>query len=74
MAALGWVEAAVGYNADNVNEKSLQMFRVCNSIVPAVLFLIIGIIMFGLWLNKQTTQQVADELAERRKKFAAQTS
>ena len=41
-AALGWVEAGVGYNADNVNEKSLQMFRVCNSIVPAVLFLIIA--------------------------------
>jgi Na+/melibiose symporter-like transporter len=50
------------------------MFRVCNSIVPGVLFLIIGIIMFGLWLNKQTTQQVADELAERRRKFAAGAS
>ena len=71
-AALGWVEAGVGYNADSVNEKSLQMFRVCNSIVPGVLFLIIGIIMFGLWLNKQTTQQVADELAERRRKYASE--
>jgi glycoside/pentoside/hexuronide:cation symporter, GPH family len=69
-AALGWVEDAVGYNADNVTEKSLQMFRVCNSLVPAVLFLICVCILFGLWLNKGTTLQVADELAERRKKLA----
>lgn len=65
-AALGWVEGAVGYNADNVTEQSLQMFRICNSIVPAVLFLICAGILFRLWLNKQTTQQMADELAARR--------
>jgi GPH family glycoside/pentoside/hexuronide:cation symporter len=73
-AALGWVEDAVGYNVDNVTESSLQMFRVCNSVVPAVLFLICAGILFGLWLNKHTTQQVADELAERRNKLAAQNA
>jgi GPH family glycoside/pentoside/hexuronide:cation symporter len=71
-AALGWVEGAVGYNADNITEKSLQMFRVCNSIVPAILFVVCGSIMFGLWLNKRTTLEMADELAERRRKLAAQ--
>jgi Na+/melibiose symporter-like transporter len=65
-AALGWVEGAVGYDADNVTETSLQMFRICNSIVPSVLFLICAGVLFRLWLNKQTTQQVADELALRR--------
>src|SRR5207244_4104719 len=70
-AALGWAEDAVGYNADNVTEKSLQMFRVCNSIVPAFLFVICASVMFGLWLNKQTTSQMANELEERRRKFAA---
>jgi len=69
-AALGWVEAAVGYSADSVTEQSLQMFRVCNTIVPAVLFIICGSIMFGLWLNKRTTQQMADELAGRRRQAA----
>ena len=73
-AALGWVEDAVGYNADNVTEKSLQMFRVCNSIVPAALFVICASVMFGLWLNKQTTRQMSDELTERRKKIAMQTA
>lgn len=73
-AALGWVEAGVGYNADNVNEQSLQMFRLCNSIVPAALFLVCGGVMFGLWLNKRTTLQVADELAERRRKATAGAS
>ena len=70
-AALGWVEGAVGYNTDNVTETSLQMFRVCNTIVPAILFVLCASIMFKLWLNKRTTQQVADELAERRRKYAA---
>ena len=69
-AALGWVEGAVGYSADHVTERSLQMFRVCNSIVPAVLFLICASILSRLWLNKQTTQQVADELAARRRQAA----
>jgi Na+/melibiose symporter-like transporter len=73
-AALGWVEDAVGYNSDNVTEKSLQMFRVCNSIVPAFLFVICASVMFGLWLNKRTTQQMADELTERRNKLAAQAA
>jgi Na+/melibiose symporter-like transporter len=73
-AALGWVEDAVGYNADNVSEKALQMFRLSNSLVPAGLFLVCACILFGLWLNKQTTQQVADELAERRRKLSSTTA
>jgi Na+/melibiose symporter-like transporter len=73
-AALGWVEDAVGYNSDNVTEKSLQMFRVCNTLVPALLFVICAGVMFGLWLNKRTTQQMADELAERRNKLTTQTA
>ena len=71
-AALGWVEDAVGYNADNVTEKSLQMFRVCNTVVPAILFLVCAGVMLGLWLNKRTTLQMAHELAELRRKASAQ--
>lgn len=73
-AALGWVEDAVGYNADNVTERSLQMFRSCNTIVPAVLFLVCAGVLFRLWLNKRTTQQIADELCERRRKLAPQAA
>lgn len=65
------MEGAVGYNADDVTEKSLQMFRVCNTIIPAVLFVVCASVMFGLWLNKQTTHQMANELDERRRKLAA---
>ena len=39
-AALGWVEHAVGYDPDNVSPEMVQAFRVCTTIIPAVLFFI----------------------------------
>ena len=67
-AALSWVEDAVGYgDGKPVTDSHIEMFRISNTIVPAALFVICTIILFGLWLNKRTTQQVADDLAERRK-------
>lgn len=74
-ATLGWVEEAVGYgDGKPVTDAHIQMFRVSNTLVPAALFLVCTFFLFRLWLNKRTTQQVADELAERRKKFAGQTA
>jgi Na+/melibiose symporter-like transporter len=73
-AALSWVEGAVGYGDGNVTASHIEMFRVSNTLVPAGLFLICAIILFRLWLNKHTTQQVAEELEERRRKISPQTA
>lgn len=54
--------------------ETVHGFRICVSVLTAVLFAICTILLFSLPLNKRTTIQMADELAERRRKFAAQTS
>ena len=50
---------------------AIQGFRVCSGIVVGILFGICTILLASYQLNKRTTIQMADELAERRKKFAA---
>jgi Na+/melibiose symporter-like transporter len=49
-------------------------FRFCVSVLTALLFAICTILLLSLPLNKQTTIQMADELEERRRKFASQTT
>jgi glycoside/pentoside/hexuronide:cation symporter, GPH family len=51
-----------------------QGFRVSSGIITGILFAICSVLLSVYQLNKRTTIQMADELAERRKKFAAQTS
>ena len=46
-------------------------FRVCSGIVVGLLFAVCTVLLISYKLNKRLTLQMADELAERREKFAA---
>jgi Na+/melibiose symporter-like transporter len=58
----------------NQPTESKHGFRFCVSILTGILFAICTVLLFSLPLNKQTTLQMADELAERRKRLGAQPS
>jgi Na+/melibiose symporter-like transporter len=47
-------------------------YRVCVGIVVGLMFAICTILLLVYPLNKRTTIQMADELAERRRKFASE--
>jgi len=49
-------------------------FRFCSGIITGIMFAICTILLASYQLNKRTTIQMADELAERRRQFGAQTS
>ncbi len=51
---------------------AIQGYRVCGGIVVGILFGIFTALLAGYQLNKRTTIEMADALAERRKKFAAE--
>jgi glycoside/pentoside/hexuronide:cation symporter, GPH family len=53
---------------------AIQGYRACSGIVVGILFAICTVLLASYQLNKRTTIQMADELAERRKQFAAQTA
>jgi Na+/melibiose symporter-like transporter len=53
---------------------AIQGFRACSGIVVGILFGICTILLLSYQLNKRMTIQMADELAERRKKSAGQTA
>jgi glycoside/pentoside/hexuronide:cation symporter, GPH family len=50
--------------------QAVQGFRVCSGIVVGLLFAVCTVLLITYKLNKRLTIQMADELAERRKKFA----
>jgi Na+/melibiose symporter-like transporter len=54
--------------------EALRGFRVCTGIVVGILFAVCTVLLLCYKLNKRATIQMADELAERRKNVAAQTS
>ncbi|HSY44239.1 MAG TPA: MFS transporter [Candidatus Acidoferrum sp.] len=54
--------------------EAVHGFRFCVSILTGLLFAICTVLLFSLPLNKRTTIQMANELAERRKKLAAAAS
>jgi len=47
-------------------------YRVCSGIVVGIIFAICAILLICYPLNKRLTIQMADELAERRRKYAAE--
>ena len=51
--------------------EAVQGFRVCSGIVVGMLFAVCTVLLVIYKLNKRLTIQMADELAERRKKFAS---
>jgi Na+/melibiose symporter-like transporter len=52
---------------------AIQGYRACSGIVVGILFAICTVLLACYQLNKNTTLQMANELDERRRKFAAQT-
>jgi len=67
-AAFSWIEEYVGYDATHPSEAILQTFRSCNTLAAAGFFVFCLAFMFAYPLNKHKTQQISDDLAERRKK------
>lgn len=53
---------------------ALRGYRACSGIVVGILFVVCTILLSIYQLDKHKTIQMADELVERRKKFAAQSS
>jgi Na+/melibiose symporter-like transporter len=52
-----------------VTGQILEGFRFCSSIVVGILFALCTVLLIVYKLNRKMTYQMADELAERRKKF-----
>ena len=70
-AAFLWLMAMYGYspNAPQTPE-TLQGIRMCSSVYLGILFAVCTILLMIYPITKRLTIQIADELAERRKKFA----
>lgn len=68
----GWLLSLYGYvpNAVQTTE-SLQGIRMTSSLFPAIPFTLAVICLFFYKIDKRLNIQVTDELAERRKKYAA---
>ncbi len=58
----------------NQTPDAKQGFRASSGVITGILFAICTFLLTLYPLNKQTTIQMADELAERRRKYAAHTS
>ncbi|MGD1044607.1 MAG: glycoside-pentoside-hexuronide (GPH):cation symporter [Bacteroidota bacterium] len=51
--------------------QAIEGFRACSGIVVGIMFAICTLLLMAYQINKNMTIQMADELAERRKKFAS---
>jgi Na+/melibiose symporter-like transporter len=74
-AFLWTMAAAFEYDPKaTMTDETIQGFRICRAVVVAVLFAICTLLLIMYPLNKRSTLQMADELADRRKKFAQQAA
>ena len=73
-AAFLWIMAGLFHYDTKLPDaqQAIDGYRVCSGIVTGIFFAICTVLLLCYQLNKATTIQMADELAERRKKFAAQ--
>jgi Na+/melibiose symporter-like transporter len=70
--AAGWLLSGYGYKPNAVQTpEALRGIRMTISIYPAILFLIVIVCLVCYKIGKRLNLQIQDELAERRKKFAA---
>ena len=70
--AAGWLLSGYGYVPNAVQTpEALQGIRMTISIYPAILFGIVIVCLLCYKIGKRLNLQIQDELAERRKKFAA---
>jgi glycoside/pentoside/hexuronide:cation symporter, GPH family len=73
-ASFLWLMAIYDYHANQTQtDSALQGIRLASSIFPAVLFGVCTILLANYKLNRSLTLQMAQELAERRKKSAMQS-
>jgi Na+/melibiose symporter-like transporter len=71
-ASLLWIMAGFfQYDAKQApTAQTLEGFRVCSGLVVGILFAICTALLLAYKINKRMTIQMADELAERRRKVA----
>jgi Na+/melibiose symporter-like transporter len=70
-ASFLWLMGMYGYAANQAQTpRTLEGIRMCSGVYVGILFAICTVLLIIYQLNKRTTIQIADELAERRKKFA----
>jgi Na+/melibiose symporter-like transporter len=68
----GWLLSGYGYKPNAIQTpEALTGIRMTISIYPAILFLIVIVCLVCYKIGKRLNLQIQDELAERRKKFAA---
>ncbi len=65
------IQSIMHYDPDHVSDAVTQMFRVCTTIVPGILFAICTVMFVLYKLDKHTTQKIVDELAQRKALAAA---
>jgi glycoside/pentoside/hexuronide:cation symporter, GPH family len=71
-AMAGWLLSGYGYRANAVQTpEALRGIRLTISVFPAIFFVIVIICLLCYKIGKDLNLQIQDELAERRKKFAA---
>jgi Na+/melibiose symporter-like transporter len=70
--AAGWLLSGYGYTPNAVQTpEALRGIRMTISVYPAILFLIVIVCLVCYKIGKRLNLQIQDELAERRKNFAA---
>ncbi|HVS70460.1 MAG TPA: MFS transporter [Phycisphaerae bacterium] len=60
------VQASLHYDPNAITPEIVSMFRICTSLVPAILFAMCTLLLLAYRLDKERTLQMADELAARR--------
>ena len=71
-ASFLWLMGMYGYEANQAQtRRTLEGIRLCSGLYVGLLFATCTLLLIVFQLNKKLTIQIADELAERRKKFAA---
>ena len=71
-SAAGWLLSAFGYRANAVETSgALQGIRMTISIFPSILFLVVLACLIAYPVSKSLNLRIQDELAARRKAFAA---
>jgi Na+/melibiose symporter-like transporter len=71
-ASLLWLLSMYGYAANQAQTpRTIEGIRMCSSVYVGILFVACTGFVLGYKINKAMTHQIADELAERRRKFAA---
>lgn len=71
-ASFLWLMSMYGYAANQAQTpRTLEGIRICSSVYVGILFVVCTGFVLAYKINKRMTFQIADDLSERRKKYAA---